>query len=793
MSRENSCVHCGSDCGREIILLGDKKFCCEGCKTVYRILNENRLYKYYQIGKTPGIRVDENEYNNKYSFLDRDDLKEKFFEFRNGTIVKVTFYIPAIHCASCIWLLENLSALDRGIRSSRVNFVKKEVSVVFDEAEINLRKLVELLVSVHYIPDISLQTLEKKGKTNPNKKLLYKIGVAGFVFGNVMLYSLPEYFNKGKVEGTLGDFFSILSYVLILPVVFYCGNDYLISAWKALRRKTVNIDLPIAIGILGLFLQTSCVVFTGEGQGYSDSLSGLLFFLLTGRYYQGKTYEALAFDRDYKSYFPVAVTKIYNGTEERILLNEIKTGDEILIRNKELIPADCKIINGTASIDYSFVTGESAPVRKEAGEFVYAGGRQSGSAITIKVEKEVEQSHLTKLWNQDESRDETKVTLKRILDRLSRYFTVIIILIALAGSAYWFYFGEAKTAIFVFTAVLIITCPCALAMSVPFTFGNAMRVLGNAGFYIKNSEVIEKLTHIDTVVFDKTGTITRPDQNRIEFSGFPLTNDEQIAVASLCKQSTHPLSAALVNYYENHVPAHPGHFVEISGKGIFGKVNGLEIKLGSEEFVTGKLPEKKKNSSVVFVSVNAEVKGYFTFYNKYREGFYDVIQGLKKHFELYLLSGDNDGEKENLKTFFPEENMRFNQSPRDKKTFIEQLQKQGRKVLMTGDGLNDAGALMQADVALTVAGDIYHFSPAGDAILEASKFARLEMFARFIKKAMNIVKINFVISFLYNIIGISFALTGTLSPVVGAILMPVSSVSVVTFATFATRFAGRKL
>ena len=793
MSNENLCIHCGSDCGKEKIFLGEKKFCCEGCKAVYQILNEKKLFKYYQIEKTPGIKVDDYEINNKYTFLDRDDIKEKLIEFRDGELMKVTFYIPGIHCASCIWLLENLSVLDPGVRNSRVNFVKKEVTILFNETMISLRKLVELLVSIHYLPEITLKSVEEKKPAKSNKTLLYKIGISGFVFGNVMFYSLPEYFNSGKVDGSLGNLFSILSYVLILPVVFYCGNDYLISAWKVVRRKSVNIDLPIAIGIMGLFFQTSYLVFAGEGQGYSDSLSGLIFFLLIGRLYQGKTYESLSFDRDYKSYFPIAVTKINNSIEERVLLTEIEIDDEILIRNKELIPADCRIIKGTANIDYSFVTGESKTVRKEVGDFVYAGGRQSGSSITVKIEKEVEQSHLTKLWNQNETASNQKSNLTSILDKVSKYFIVLIISIAFAGMAYWLYKGETKTAIFVFTAVLIVTCPCALALSVPFTFGNAMRILGNSGFYIKNTDVIERLSQVEVLVFDKTGTLTKPDQSRIDYIGIPLKEDELNAIFCLCKQSTHPLSVALVKYFNKDLTIEPDHFVEMSGKGIFGKVFGLEIRIGSEVFINSGISEIKNANSVVFISINNEIKGSFIFNNQYREGFDKVIQGLKNKYELYVLSGDNDGERENLKPYFNEKNIYFNQSPHDKKAFIENIQRKGQKVLMTGDGLNDAGALMQSDVALTIADDVYHFSPAGDAILEASKFNKMAGFLNFVKRSKQIVKINIVVSFLYNIIGISFALSGTLSPVIGAILMPISSVTVVALATFTTRMAGRKL
>ena len=236
------------------------------------------------------------------------------------------------------------------------------------------------------------------------------------------------------------------------------------------------------------------------------------------------------------------------------------------------------------------------------------------------------------------------------------------------------------------------------------------------------------------------------------------------------------------------------HFVEMSGKGIFGKVGNLEIRIGSEEFATNKkTSDKNKKSSLVFVTINEIYKGYYGISNKYRDNFENVISQLKQNFDLYLLSGDNDYEKENLKNYFDNDKIFFNQKPQDKKDFIEKLQSEEKNILMTGDGLNDAGALMQANVALSVADDIYHFSPAGDAVLEAKKFNKLAEFINFTKTSLKIVKASFVISFIYNVIGITIALSGTLSPVIAAILMPISSISVVAFATFTTRILGRKL
>ncbi|MBN2668505.1 MAG: heavy metal translocating P-type ATPase metal-binding domain-containing protein [Bacteroidales bacterium] len=792
---DNICVHCGADCGKHPVVWNNKKFCCNGCKTVYQLLNEKQLYSYYNIEKTPGIKIENQDFGNKYAYLDREDIQEKLILFREGDIVKVKFYIPVMHCASCVWLLEHLNTLNQGVQSSRVNFVKKEVSITFRIDQVSLRELVELMASIHYTPEVSLQTIQNDTRESSDKQLLYKIGVAGFAFGNVMLYSLPEYFNGGALqEDGLGPFLSILSYILTFPVVLFSGNDYIISAYKNIKKKVINIDIPIALGIITLFLVTSYQVIFEHTGGYSDSLTGLIFFLLLGKFYQGKTYQALSFERDYKSYFPVAVTKLSNSKEQSILLNEIEIGDVLLIRSKELIPADCILEEGTAQIDYSFVTGEAKPIQKHVGDFIYAGGRQTSGAIKIKVEKEVEQSHLTKLWNEDESNHSPKASLSSIVDSISEHFTVIVVLIALIGSLIWVYKGDIEEAIFVFTAVLIVACPCALALSIPFTFGNTMRLFGNAGLYIKNADVIEKLHHVNTIVFDKTGTLTTPDVDKLDFFGRLLTEKEEQAVLSLAKQSTHPLSAALAKYYQNLEYKSPNHFVEMSGRGTFGAVEGIDIRLGSAEFVghhQAKNEQAKK--SRVYVALDNQYAGYWEISNLYRTGFTDIMASLSKKFDLYLLSGDNDSEANFLKHHFKEGHLFFEQTPQDKKDFIVKLQQEGKIVLMTGDGLNDAGALMQADVALTIADDVYHFSPAGDAILEAAQFSNLSKFIDFTHTSLAIVKISFAISFFYNIIGISFALSGMLSPVIAAILMPISSVSVVAFATFVTRYLGRRI
>jgi Cu+-exporting ATPase len=396
-----TCYHCGDDCDREHVVFEGKDFCCNGCKTVFEILNQNDLCTYYDLDKNPGISLKSKKFDDKYAFLDNEDIEQLILDFKDTQIAKVTFYIPSIHCSSCIWLLENLYKLTDGVNHSRVNFVKKEFSVDFNPEEISLRSLVELLATLGYEPNISLDDSSKKSEKSVNRSLYLKIGVAGFAFGNIMLLSFPEYFGFEGLEQNIQRFLSYLNILLSLPVVFYCASDYFKSAYTGLREKFINIDVPISLGIIVLFTRSLYEIISMSGPGYLDSLSGLLFFLLVGKWFQNYTYQGLSFERDYKSYFPLAIFKKEFDTFKSIPVNDVKKGDIVKVRNQEIIPVDSILASDHANIDYSFVTGESNPVSKNKGEYIYAGGRQMGESIELNVAKSVSQSYLTQLWNNE--------------------------------------------------------------------------------------------------------------------------------------------------------------------------------------------------------------------------------------------------------------------------------------------------------------------------------------------------------------------------------------------------------
>ena len=779
------CFHCGDDCGAEPIHLEEKCFCCNGCKTVYEIINTTNLDNYYQLEKTPGIKPSFVK-SDKYKYLDLPEIANNFFDFREGDIRKVRLFLPEIHCSSCIWLLENLHKLNNGVITSEVNFVKKEASVTFNISIISFQELATLLDKIGYPPKFSGGDENKQETTS--KTSFYKLGIAFFCFSNIMLFSFPEYLNFDSSYLEFRAFFSWAILGFSIPIILYSAKEYWVSAFKALRAKTLNLDVPITLGIFVLYARSVYDILNYNGPGYMDSFAGFVLFLLIGKLFQDKTYQALSFERDYKSYFPLAVAKINDGKEEIVPLNKIEEGDLILIKNEEIIPADSILKSEKARIDYSFVTGESKPIVKFKGEEIFAGGKQVGDAIELKILKKVEHSYLTQLWNQKAfDKDEESGSLKDLTDRLSQVFIFIIIIIALVTGAVWAYI-DITNVINIVTAVLIVACPCALALSIPFTFGNALRAAGRNKLYLKNADAIEQMGRITDIVFDKTGTITTGNTSKITFVGDELTIEQQEAVLSLVRNSSHPLSVSIYNYLNKRslkkLTVHD--FEEVSGKGLKGRVGDKQYFIGSQKWV--EITSSNSLASEVHIKVNETYLGFYKIENEYRKEFLAIIKELGSNYELHLLSGDNNSELENLKEFFPvEEQLLFNQQPVDKLEYIKILKQKGRKVLMLGDGLNDAGALKQSDVGIVISDDVYNFSPACDGILDARNLNKLPLFLNLGKHSIKTLKMSYAFSLVYNLIGLSFAIFNLLTPIVAAILMPLSSISVVLITTISIR------
>lgn len=787
----SQCFHCGNEIVlKDAVLFDTKSFCCKGCKTVYEIFSQNDLTCYYDFQSAPGATPQ--DIKGKYDFLANESIVSKLLEFQENTMYIVSLYIPHIHCSSCIWILENLQKLQTGINSSQVNFPEKKVRITYNPDKTTLQEIVEMLCSIGYEPYITLDNFDE-GKKKVDRSLIYKIGVAFFCFGNIMLLSFPEYFEVNEFWiDQYRDFFRWLIFAISLPAFLYSASGYYVAAWKSIQQGMLNIEIPIALGIVVMFVRSTVDIVFNYGQGFFDSMCGLIFFMLLGKLFQQKTYDFLSFERDYKSYFPLAITKILpDGKEEAVQVYDIEKGDRLLIRNQELIPVDGILISQKASIDYSFVTGEAVPIAKKSGDKIFAGGKQIGKVIEMEVLFSVSQSYLTQLWSNDVFQKRVEQKHKSITDKISRYFTPALLLLSVVSFLYWV-FIDVATAFNVFTAILIVACPCALALTAPFTMGNVLRIMGNRKLYLKNAIAIEQLAKVDSIVFDKTGTITTNKKTSITYEGDPLNDFELQLLNNALRGSNHPLSRRLYDFIPAQEKMEPLRFEEIIGKGIHAEFKEGTIKLGSSQFLQH-ISENTHKKTKVHVEINGVYKGSYVFNNQYREGLEQLFENLAKNYNLIVLSGDNDGERQILEKMLPSHTtLVFNQKPEQKLEFIKKLQEEGKNVMMIGDGLNDAGALAQSNVGISISENVNVFSPACDGILDARQFKRIDFFLGYSKNAMRTIYMSFGLSLLYNVVGLTYAVTGNLLPIVAAIIMPLSTITIVSFVTIMSNVFAKK-
>jgi len=781
---------------------------------VYGLLQESGLCDYYELTERPGVKEAADATTVRAELFDLPEVREKLVEYSEDGVTRVTLYVPQMHCSSCIWLLENLQRIEPAIIRSRVRFTSKELSITFREAQFSLRALVELLRRIGYAPLLSggKNTAGQRGPGVP-RMLYIKLGVAGFAFGNIMLFSFPEYLGADTSDPELMHGFQFLNFIFSLPVLFFSSTGFFTSAWTGLRNRTVNIDFPIALGIIALFARSVWDVLTGYGPGYFDSLAGLIFFLLLGRWYQAYTYQAMSFDRSLDDFLPLVVLRKRGAEEEPVSVGDLVQGDHIVVRDQELIPVDAVLREGIGNIDKSFITGEPLPVRRNVGDTIRAGGRQRGAAIELEVLRPFQQSHLKRLWEEHSGIDAAqRPAMPKMIDQVAKRFTIAVILISVAAGLYWA--GRDMDMVWpVVTAVLIVACPCALALSMPFAYGHTMRVLGKAGLFLRDSAVVERMAHIDSVVFDKTGTLTAREAYELRFEGTPLRPDEQQRVQALARNSTHPLSAVLADrlrprdisasapaasthWVDRHgaAPTHPAAIEvhETPGQGIEGTVQGLSVRIGSVAFTEGIEAPREAGEAHVHIALGGMHRGHFVMRKRARSGMAETVDGMRRFATPWLLTGDATVDPEVQRVFALNE-MRTACSPPDKANHVRLLQQQGHRVLMVGDGLNDAGALQQSDVGISVSETSAALTPASDAILDARHLQRLPAAVHLTRRARRIVIASLAISLTYNITGVSFAVAGKLTPLIAAILMPLSSVTVVGFVTVAVWVAAGRV
>lgn len=767
------CDYCGEECSdTNEVVIDDLNYCCYGCATLSKVAS--------------GINFNPTEVSLKYKQLDFQDTFNSLVDYQDDSVYGITISLPNIQCSSCIRLIEDLPSLNDDVISSRVNFEKKVCKLIVRKS-LALSFLAQLIDDIGYPPLISVSQKQKIESDLVKRNTLMKLAVAGFCFGNIMLMSMAHYFGLNFTNDEFfGKLFSFLSLALCLPVVFYSGKDYLVSAFKSLVAGRAHINIPISIGILSLFIWSVYEVISGNGIGYLDSLSGLIFFLLIGKWFQSKVYNYVSFERTLNEFIPFVVRKKAQKSFVWTSISDLDLGDQIIVKNEEIIPVNGSLSSGTGIIDYAFISGESRCEQVLLGKQIYAGGCQKSGEIVVTIN---EKPSMDKLWNTWSNQLSKKEFSNSFVDVISKYFTLSIISVAVLAFIYWYFQGSLSQALFVFSSVLIIACPCALALSSPFTFGNILKVFNTNKFFLKNPEIIATLSKINHIVFDKTGTLTQNKASQLEFIGDSLSTENRKKFRALASQSKHPLSILLAEYLSGGDDIMVHDFMEYSGKGIQGTINGSVVMLGSASWVYS----TKNRNTVIYASVDGKAIGFFQLKPVYRKGLKQMLLNLGRKVKVSVLSGDNDGEKLVLNDLYGNfDQLHFNLLPKDKALKINQIQTSER-VMMIGDGLNDASAIETCDVGVAITENLNGFYPSSDAVLLADGINKLPKFIDLARYSKRVLNWSLIFSLGYNLIGITFAVMGLLTPIVAAILMPLSSISIVLLDTFLVRLKSKKL
>lgn len=791
-----SCFHCGEPVLSKHWQEDNHFFCCNGCLSVYSLLSKSNLCDYYQQADFEPIKNNKSDQFTRFDCLSDPEFLSQIITYKDEKIVKVTFDIPSMHCSSCIWLLEHFHRINSAVIQSEVHFRNKKLFLTFSHAQTNLTQIANQLALIGYTPYFSLQQAdENQSNSKVDRKSWYRIGLAGFVFANIMMLSFPEYLaiSSNDVTPTLLHTFQYVSLFLSLPLLLFSAEPFFTSAFAAIKTKQLNIDAPIALAISVTFLRSVFEIITHTGSGYLDSMSGIVFFMLVGRAFQDKTIDFLEFNHNYKSYFPVSVLQLKeSGEEQPIQVNQLKKGQRFKIHTGELVPADAILLSNTALLDYSFVTGESKPVGAKLGDLLYAGAKVTSSAVELEVLKPVNQSRLIELWNNQNKPNKSR--FQPLINRINIYFTPTVLLISIISGLWWLNTSVALS-LNAFTAVLIVVCPCILLLASTFANAATVAILGKNKFYLQHASVIESLAKVDTIVFDKTGTLTEQFIDKTTYVGEALSPIEIRAIRFLASQSGHPLSMAIKNHlFSNEMIQSFSYFKNYDGLGIEAEIDGTSYQLGSAEFVGAKESIHQKNM-VVYVKCGNQIKGHFYFEKPLRDGLKNTFQALQTDaYSLAVLSGDQSTEKsliENLgNSDMP---VYFQQSPIDKKNKIESMQSRGLICAMLGDGLNDAGALQSAEVGIAIADDTNRFTPASKVIMQGNQFNLLPNVFKLCKSTQHIIIGAFAFSLLYNAVSLWFAVQGLMQPVIAAIIMPATSITMIVITTLGVRFRAYQL
>lgn len=774
------CVHCDEAAILPVYQTGDLQrstpFCCEGCLTVFSVIHDKGLEAYYAIKSTSPVfkrRSPVELSEKKFGYLDDPAFQAAYGYSTAAEQRTMEFYLEGIHCLACLWLIEKLPALVPGLVSTKLELEHSIVTVVMDTSG-RFSQVAEELARLGYRPHALKKNQDSvELSKQAERSSLRRIGIAGAASGNIMIYAFSIY---SGATGGVSEFFNLLTVVFALPVLSYCAWPFYTSAWNSLRSRTLSIDIPISLALLtGAIMGIRNLVY-GIQENYFDSLTTLVFLLLLSRYFLRKVQEKGLATKDLKFFHrSEGVRRRRPGAEgefEEVHQDQLQVGDVLKVAPADFFPADATIIEGTSKVDLSLLTGESYPVQVGVGAKVLSGTQNLENSLMVKVDQLDADTRLGRILKNVEDGQAHSSRMVDLTSQVSKYFTgtvcVMAVLLFFTQLGALGFEGALVRAV----TLLIVTCPCALALSVPLTFNRSLSKASTLGIIIKRDETLEKLAKAKHLFLDKTGTITYGKLQVVNFKNlgagtFPVED----IIYTLEKNSRHPVGRALLDYVRLRSPNVIGidDYVEAPGVGVFATVNGVSLRIDRDG-----------------VHENGQRLASFEIKDALRENIPALVERFKRHgLIVKVLSGDRASVVHGLsrQAGFQTQEVQGEMSPEEKCALV----RGSPDSVMVGDGANDAMALEAASVGIAVCGAMDISLRAASVYLTLPGIEGVDKVFVIARETMKVIKRNLVLSITYNLVSVAFVFAGAIDPLVAAIIMPLSSLTVLCSSLVGTK------
>ena len=785
------CTHCQLEFDESVMIQEednpDVYFCCNGCQGVYHLLKEDGLDSFYEkMGNStiaPPLQVEGDS-----SSFDMESFKERYIKTTADGFSSVDLIIEGIHCAACIWLNEKVLDSTEGVVEATINFTNNKAKIIWDEEIIPLSKIIDTIRNIGYNAYPYDRSAEDIKATKNKKDYFMRMAIAIFASMNIMMIDVAKYagFFTGMKEETL-HLVHIAEFIFATPVLFYSGWIFFRGAYYGLKNRIVNMDLLVSAGATLTYIYSIFVLFGGRGHSYFDSVAMIITFVLVGKYLEviGKKNAVDTMDK-IRSQVPNEATIVEDGVKRVVSLDAIKVGDIIEVKRGEKATVDGVLIGSRATFDESSLSGESLPVEKEAGDKIFSGTINAGEVIRYSATKNYANSTLSNIVNLLEDSLASKPQIEDRTNELSKYFSITILLLSLLTFAGWYWFGgDFEEALIVAISVIVIACPCALALATPIASLIGISWAAEKGLLFKEAKFIETFSKADKVVLDKTGTIT---EGRLEVKKVTGEMDSDILpiLYALSDGSNHPVSLAIKKYLQKRFESIEivalSTIEQVEGRGLKANYNGVIVAGGNCRLMDelGIDFQFDTDYTVYHFAIDGKVVLSFELDDKLKEGIEELITYLSSiDVDVVMATGDSEQVANRVAKSIGLKDYHSELSPIDKANYIKSLKEKGSVVVMVGDGINDALALSYADVAIAMGSGADVALAVSDVVILNNSLKAIEDSFMISRRTFKFIKQNLTLSLLYNIITIPVAMAGYVIPLVAALSMSLSSLIVV--------------